>query len=367
MPETPLALTASNTDVTTTEAAGDKVGGRVAALDLLRILAAVAVMMFQFTYRHAVDEGHALSALQLATRHGYLGVELFFMISGFAILSNVRGCSARHFLRSRLLRLYPEFWVSVLIAAVVFFVVPRGHGDQETSEMVLVNLTMFPQVFGTRFVDGVYWTLFITAKFYFLAWGLIALNQTRFLEGWLSAWILLSLAAAMFDLGRVVSSISIMPYGVFFAAGGVFFLVRDSGWSVRRAAMLIACLLLACHIAVSGMQTVISTAHITPAARATTVTLVVLMFAAFSWIASRRAGNQRSALLATLGMLTYPVYLLDDVGKEVFIFGMPGLPAAAKVSLAVAFTVLLAWGVNRVSSRLVQPALSRGLDLVGVR
>jgi peptidoglycan/LPS O-acetylase OafA/YrhL len=226
---------------------------------------------------------------------------------------------------------------------------------------------MVPQLFGTRMVDGVYWTLIVTIKFYALVWGLVVLRQTRHLEGWLVAWILLALAASLSDLGGVARSISIMPYGIFFAAGGVFFFVRDSGWNLQRVAMLVLCLGLASYHAAAGIERFIDAAHVTSAAQGTTIAIVASMFTAFALLANRDMRTRHAGVLAALAVLTYPIYLLDDVGKEIFIFGLSGTPVAVKVSLAIAFTVALAWLVNQASKRLIQPALQRGLDLVRLR
>jgi len=45
--------------------------------------------------------------------HGYLGVNLFFMISGFVILWTARDRTPSGFVLSRITRLYPEFWIGV--------------------------------------------------------------------------------------------------------------------------------------------------------------------------------------------------------------------------------------------------------------
>ena len=58
---------------------------RLAQLDALRGIAALAVVLFHYTTRYDQLFGHAQSPA-LSFPYGYLGVNLFFMISGFVIL-----------------------------------------------------------------------------------------------------------------------------------------------------------------------------------------------------------------------------------------------------------------------------------------
>src|SRR5262249_17939386 len=84
-------------------------------LDLLRFVAAFSVLLFHYTFRGtaALDHVSDLSYPWLApvTKDGYLGVDLFFLISGFVILMSASSGSKRQFGVSRIVRLYPAYWV----------------------------------------------------------------------------------------------------------------------------------------------------------------------------------------------------------------------------------------------------------------
>ena len=62
---------------------------RLAALDGLRLLAALAVAVYHYTTSWRLDgvhpPQHFLPTTSRVAVYGFLGVELFFMISGFAI------------------------------------------------------------------------------------------------------------------------------------------------------------------------------------------------------------------------------------------------------------------------------------------
>ena len=56
-----------------------------------------------------------------STSFGYLGVELFFLISGFVILMSVWNRAPGAFGVSRVVRLFPAYWFSVVLAMIVLF------------------------------------------------------------------------------------------------------------------------------------------------------------------------------------------------------------------------------------------------------
>src|SRR5436189_153841 len=89
---------------------------RLYEIDLFRFLSAAAVVLFHYTYNFQ----HIAPADMMAfpyfswapvTKYGYLGVHLFFMVSGFVVLMSAAQGSARRFVTSRAVRLLPAFWV----------------------------------------------------------------------------------------------------------------------------------------------------------------------------------------------------------------------------------------------------------------
>src|SRR5688572_16252904 len=92
---------------------------RLPGLDVLRGLAAVAVLAFHYTTRFGDIFGHPVAPAFLVP-WGVRGVEVFFVVSGFAIeLSLERTSSAKDFLVSRAVRLYPTFWAALAVTLVV--------------------------------------------------------------------------------------------------------------------------------------------------------------------------------------------------------------------------------------------------------
>src|SRR5215467_4825559 len=95
---------------------------RVNEIDLLRFLAALSVVLFHYSFRgYAADSMSLMPYPPLApfAKYGGLGVELFFMISGFVILMTAANGSLKGFVASRFVRLYPAFWTCCTITFVV--------------------------------------------------------------------------------------------------------------------------------------------------------------------------------------------------------------------------------------------------------
>ena len=124
---------------------------KLRSIQVLRGLAACAVVLL-----HAVPEGSQAIG---ARGFGAAGVDLFFVISGFIMANVAKDRSALEFLRDRLWRIYPLWWVAVL---PWIFMVPRGP------TAVLSSLTLWPVYAGGYYVPvlKVGWTLSFELLFY---------------------------------------------------------------------------------------------------------------------------------------------------------------------------------------------------------
>ncbi|MDP9813439.1 peptidoglycan/LPS O-acetylase OafA/YrhL [Rhizobium tibeticum] len=136
---------------------------RFAHIDAMR---AIAVLLVVWTHS---SEGFAgisgsqlfLDDLQNSVNFGRIGVVIFFAISGMLIPSSLRGDAAsgkRSFLIRRFFRLFPAYWLSVVI--YWSFLPGREVAD------LTANLTMLPWIFGREPLTGLYWTLETELYFY---------------------------------------------------------------------------------------------------------------------------------------------------------------------------------------------------------
>jgi peptidoglycan/LPS O-acetylase OafA/YrhL len=324
---------------------------RVTELDLLRFAAAAAVMLYHFTYRLRLTGGpeDVYPSLGRVTMHGHLGVDLFFMISGFVILWTARDRRPSEFVVSRIARLYPEFWICVILSAVAFASVGVGA---ITIPMVAANLTMIPAVVGQPYVDGIYWTLFVELKFYGLLWVLSLARQMPRIEIWIYLWLVVTLYCALFDAPHLVQSASIYPFSPLFIAGCLFYLIRAEGPTLPRVIGVLACLAMATTQVVVKMPGFVQPPDITATTRFETQAIMASCFALFALVSLRRRSDvPLASFIAGLGMLTYPLYLVHNTAKHLILVPMAGshrfLALACAVALSIGLAALLGVSVNR--------------------
>ena len=162
---------------------------RYASLDAWRGIACLAVLGFHLGGA-LLDDSHAglvYRPLWWLEQWGFLGVQLFFVVSGVCIAAAAGGtrgpAAATTFLRRRARRIYPTFWAAMALAAVVGLVVaalaaaglsarrfdPFAAGWHWLSSLALVETTL--KTFGIDpdyAANGPLWSLCYEVQFY--AW-----------------------------------------------------------------------------------------------------------------------------------------------------------------------------------------------------
>jgi peptidoglycan/LPS O-acetylase OafA/YrhL len=316
---------------------------RLPELDLLRFIAAAAVTFYHYVSSFPSAAELAQSALEpvaAVTRYGYLGVDLFFMISGFVILWSSQNRTALEFSVSRAGRLFPSFWVAMLLAAACILLMPTLAAEARlpavNAPMLVANATMLPGVLGFPMIDGVYWTLEVEIRFYAIVFVLLLLRQMNRIEWWLYAWLAVSLVCAQVQMPWIVRFVAIHPYGPMFVAGCFFYLVLARGMTWSRG--------LGLAIALGGSISAALTQRpnfITADAQSTVVIplVIVLFFVMFLFIAFRRSVRLNPNLAYRLGALTYPLYLIHGtIGRLAF----KGLENHLGLELRILFITVLA-------------------------
>jgi peptidoglycan/LPS O-acetylase OafA/YrhL len=151
-------------------------------VDGLRGIAACCVMFFHF-----VASGSFWQLCQARTPHlfatarlGYLGVDIFFVISGFVIAFSVRnekinGRFVRGFVVRRMLRLDPPYLITIALAVLLLWFYRSGlhlHFAQvPTIRQILVNIFYLTGILKMEPMLPVFWTLCLEVQFYLLFIG----------------------------------------------------------------------------------------------------------------------------------------------------------------------------------------------------
>ena len=154
------------------------------SIDGLRGLACLAVV-FSHCYMFA-GKGTWPLGLPLLLSRGYLGVEVFFVLSGFClaypILSHPeRPDDWKQYARRRAWRILPAYWAAVLLFALAGAAIRRFHVEPLASSDLLL-IPSARQCLYTVFLLGVnfnpsFWTLVLEARWYFVFPVLILLRR----------------------------------------------------------------------------------------------------------------------------------------------------------------------------------------------
>ena len=331
---------------------------RQPALDWLRGFAALIVVGFHYFHAGVRDgsiQGQQSPVLYHVFSYGYVGVHLFFMISGYVIMMTAQNSSVRRFIASRVSRLMPAFWVCMTLTVLIELAAPAAPFKPESWAQYAANLTMLPQVFGQNLVDGAYWSLAVEINFYFWIGVAIATGQLKRIETLLILWLGLSLVNFIRPM-YTVEIVTSAQWAPLFAAGAFFFLVRQSGWTTRRRLALLGCAALACMYLwrENGQADSLEQLLALDDSPNNLVIEAILLsyFAFFYWMIRRKVPIEPSTWSDLSGRLTYPLYLIhQNAGYALFsLAATSGVIASWGMTLVtlgmIALALLVAWAVN---------------------
>ncbi len=327
----------------------------------------MAVTMFHLIFRgYASDDFSKLPYPLLApvAKYGFLGVELFFIISGFVILMTASKGNLKHFTVSRITRLYPTFWVCCTLTFVAILLI-GGERFSASLGQFLVNLTMLGGFTDVAPIDGVYWSLFVELKFYALIALVLLFGQLRraqlLLTLWLGAVILLNIFPV-----RVLNLMLIRDYAPLFVGGAICYLIYAKGVSLPRLSILGVACAAAVHHALGAVPAFEQKSQ-TDLNEYVIADTVVGMFAIFLLIALNKTGGLGKMRWVTLGALTYPLYLIhQNIGYMVFNLGYsainPHVLVWGTIALLLVSAHLIDRFVERCCTKQLKSALETGFD-----
>ncbi|MFD6225461.1 acyltransferase family protein [Streptomyces sp. NPDC060232] len=344
-------------------------GPRLAALDGIRVLAAFSVLFYHYA---ALDSAwgepaeDVFPAAHAVAVYGWLGVEIFFLVSGFVICMSAWGRTVGDFAVSRVSRLFPAYWAAVVFTSLVLFNWPEVRKIASFSDVV-VNLSMLQAGVGVPHVDDAYWTLFVELKFYVL-FALVVMRGVTYRNCVLfcGAWTLAGVVAPTVDSG-LLSFFAVSSASPYFIAGIAFHLMRRFRPNAVLWAVVGVQFLLAHHHVHARMISSLgrSATQQTPAWPAHVI--IVLGFAVMAAIALGALDRVQWRWLPHAGAVTYPLYLIHMMAGLTAIHHFRGDVAPVPLAIGVtAAMVALAWLVHRLVERplgrLLGDSLRRGVQ-----
>ncbi len=306
---------------------------RIHILDPLRGLASLAVAWFHLAHENpAVSRG---SLLQQSGSYGWIGVEAFFVISGFVIPFALASSGYTlhdygRFLLKRVVRLDPPYFVaitvSLLIAIYGWFAMGQGVFPF-TFRQILLHFGYLNVFFHYEWLNPVFWTLAVEVEYYVLI-GLCfpLLRKVRFV------WLVMA------PIGLVLAFVPQFEFHVFRYLP--FFFLGIAAYHVKMDRLP------------------------TPAFVLMTLTIAVVASAVFGWPATIAALLTSWAIvflkgaprpLVLLGSISYSLYLLHGpIGftvSSILVRRVPGLPQVVTSLTALAASMVGAWALFRLVER----------------
>jgi peptidoglycan/LPS O-acetylase OafA/YrhL len=292
--------------------------GRLVAIDGIRGLAALAVVLYHLSGQLK----HELSVtipdwLLIAFQHGYLGVPIFFVLSGFVISASIKASSITigyvgRFALRRSIRLDLVYWAAIALSLLLISIKNRALGSDVSypsfSDIAVHSLYLQDVLQLENQISVVFWTLCLEIQFYIFfiftmyVIGLICPAKSLV---WHSAFItLFSWVSSMLYMGVLDISFPgiFFPYWTFFALGCLCFRsLKHGGW---HSAFFLSALIL-------SLATILWSKNSAYILGASATALFIYILAKFGWLKTAF----RNKTLQHLGLISYSLYLTHpDIG-----------------------------------------------------
>ncbi len=141
------------------------------------------------------------------------------------------GRTVETFAISRVTRLFPAYWVSVALTAVLL-AGDLAAGQADRAWHAFTNLTMLQSAYHVPHVDGVYWTLWTELRFYLLIGIFVLVGITRRrIVAVCALWPMLGRGGLADETRTCSRTLLVHDYAPYFAAGMMLFLIYRDGHS----------------------------------------------------------------------------------------------------------------------------------------
>lgn len=326
---------------------------RILVLDGLRGLAIILVLLFHGYYIWYDHYPYGrLYGNNILFKYGSLGVQLFFLISGFVILLSVEKTSGfLKFLKNRWVRLFPSMLICSLIiyfTAYFFYERPLGIPPLKSTVpgIIFINNSVLEMVFSTDFppLELSFWSLFVEVKFYVI-FGLLyfLFNRNIALIGifviYLSALVLQLLCFIGFFKETSWMKIyigSFIHFGWFVAGAITYIYFRNRE---KKHLWMIIFTTFCSLLYVIRFQDLVMLVYL--------IAVTLVFYLAIFWKRLRAVFSM--SFLKFVGFISYPLYLLHENMLVALIIkihrNFSSVPYFLLPVISSFFIVFLAWGV----------------------
>lgn len=359
----------------------------VGTLDALRLVAALMVVLYHFLFmswtepagnagiRDVIGAAPPLPAFLPWASVGWVGVEVFFVISGFVITMSAYGKTPGRFARDRFARIFPGLvtfatlaWAAVVVAGVL----PLG----EATLRWLRSIVLFPQ---GPWIDGALWTLVAELVFYAMIWLILRFGLIRRIPMLVRVavainllfWTTVIAGTAMGQgwlhlAGAYPLRVTLVSTGCYFLFGMVAQEIFSRGLTTER--LMTALVALFCCLASLVALTARSSGVVHFGQIMTTPIALWFICMAIGgiglWRERRCPPSPRvQTMLRTMGLLTYPLYLFHQISGG-WILGRVFAMGVVSPTIAVILVTGVCLGVSYLFAMLIERPLRQWIMAV---
>lgn len=294
-------------------------------------------------------------------KFGYMGIQMFFIISGFVISMTLEKCNGfGDFMYRRWFRLFPAMLiVSFLILITAPLLTSRPYGPPVIHDLIpgltFIEPAFYRFIFNNdqKVLEGAFWTLFVEAKFYIVA-GLLyfSFGQKRMIE----VLVVMFLTYIVFDALRttipsemsdyietLMRYLNYRHYG-WFAAGALFYRYYSQKSKVAFMWGVVVALMSARSL--DGLLT----------SSMVFASFLILIFIG-AMLNDQLQKFLSNRVFVFLGFISYPLYLVHENAVVSMVIQMhhlyPLMPPYLLPVLPVSVLIFIAWLV----ANYLEPAL----------
>ena len=378
--------------------------GQIIGLDIVRSVAALYVMLYH--YGCWIWAGNALPGETLGAKDhwmgpfswpGWVGVEIFFVLSGFVIAYSAQNNTASGFAKSRIIRLYPTAWICTLITLVTVGLFEGSKYWLSSIRPLLHTIVIAPWT--TNWIDGSFWTLAVELSFYFIIFLLLAfrlyerlgivmmtLGASTSILALYRCGILAGLYGGHLD-ARIMDFAQnqryfflLVDHGMFFALGSLIWLCLLQRVSLSRVIGVVVCtvgclaeIYLHSRLFVSDAEqrglSAIEGGRCHPLLPMTIWALAILAIicsVSFNARVMALVGARGARVVRFLGLMTYPLYLVHQrAGFEIISVLQQRVGFSTSVFLTAGLMILSSFIVVRFFEKPLQKVFKAVLQVPG--
>lgn len=316
-----------------------KIDNRIKILDGFRAIAIIAVMLFHYFSSYLyVDQYYPYKFRYNYFGYGYLGVEFFFIISGFVIsYTLLQTNSIAEFWKKRWIRLFPSMLIASIIIFLVFlFVNDKTIFPQSQKALNFLPGLIFgnPELFNSIFklfsinlkvdyLNGSFWSLWPEIQFYFLASIIYFINRKNFLVNYLicagiiigTEWLFKNIGGSnIFHFNAngsyldnykmwISNGFNLPTYLIHFTIGVLFFQLYSDRQNKKPTSLFVKIMvaLFAIYFIKSGIQNEVRLVFF----------CMLLLFSLFIYLPSALRFLENK-IIVTIGVASYFIYLIHE-------------------------------------------------------